>query len=118
MNYDQPQLRQMLAAEYALGTLGGPARRRFESLLAADRGLRAELVFWEARFAQLGLDLAPVAPDPGVWTAVEKRLGAPAPRAEQAPAPRRAWWRSLRFWRWAFVLAAVVDVVLAMLLWW
>ncbi len=118
MNYDRPELRQMLAAEYALGTLCGPARRRFETLLKTDRQLRAELVFWEARLAQLGLDLAPVAPDAKVWTAIQKGIKARVPDTPP-PAPSRQgrWWHSLAFWRGAFVIAAAVDVALAVLLW-
>ena len=41
MNYGDPTLRDHLAAEYALGTLRGRARRRFERLMAEDAGLRA-----------------------------------------------------------------------------
>lgn len=33
MNYRNPERIDRLAAEYALGTLRGPARRRFERLL-------------------------------------------------------------------------------------
>ena len=39
MNYTDPELRERLAADYALGTLRDPARKRFERLLADDPGL-------------------------------------------------------------------------------
>ena len=40
MDYSRPELADKLAAEYALGTLRGPARRRFENLLPAHPSLR------------------------------------------------------------------------------
>ena len=53
MNYQNARLRRLLAAEYVLGTLRGPARRRFERLARGDAALRAEQYFWEARLGQL-----------------------------------------------------------------
>ena len=40
MKYDNPELRDRLAAEYALGTLRGAARRRFQTPDGGDPGLR------------------------------------------------------------------------------
>jgi anti-sigma-K factor RskA len=40
MDYSRPELADRLAAEYVLGTLRGPARRRFEALLPAHPSLR------------------------------------------------------------------------------
>lgn len=117
MNYGNPQLRQMLAAEYALGTLQGPARRRFEVLLK-DPHLRAELVFWETRLAQLGLDLAPVVPDARVWAAIERRIaGKQTQPRDDAGEAHEPWWRSLNLWRGGFAVSAAVSVVLAIMLW-
>ena len=42
MDYSRPDLADRLAAEYALGTLRGGARRRFESLLAAHQTVPAQ----------------------------------------------------------------------------
>lgn len=117
MNYTHPELRRLLTAEYALGTLRGPARRRFERLLDVDAGLRVELVFWETRLAQLGRDLAPVTPDPRVWAAIEQRIGRKAARTRPAHEPHDPWWRSLNLWRGACAFAAAVAVLLAVLLW-
>ena len=62
MNYAQPRLKQMLAAEYVLGTLHGRARRRFARLLESRADLRAEVRYWEQRLAALQSGFKPVAP--------------------------------------------------------
>lgn len=87
MNYDDPRLRDRLAAEYVLGTLRGAARRRFERLLAEDRDIGREVAGWEARLAPLLESLPPVEPPARVWDAVEREIG---------PRPTR----SLRRWLW------------------
>ncbi len=47
MNYQNPELRDRLAAEYALGTLRGAARRRFQRLMKDDPALRDLTLGWE-----------------------------------------------------------------------
>jgi anti-sigma-K factor RskA len=87
---DNAPLRDRLAAEYALGTLRGGARRRFETWLRDDRLLRAAVADWQGRLAALAELQQPVTPPARVWDAIERRL-APAPDA-----PRVPWWQ---FWR-------------------
>ena len=48
MDYSRPDLADRLAAEYALGTLRGGARRRFEALLTAHPVLRQATRDWQA----------------------------------------------------------------------
>jgi len=60
MNYDQPELLDRLAAEYALGTLRGPARRRFERLCVQSSAARLRLHRWEDDWVHLSRALAPV----------------------------------------------------------
>jgi anti-sigma-K factor RskA len=73
MNREQPETVDLLAAEYALGTLTGAARRSFERRRARDPFVARRVRAWEDRFAVLALRLAPVAPSPSVWTAIERR---------------------------------------------
>jgi anti-sigma-K factor RskA len=100
---DNPVLRERLAAEYALGTLRGPARRRFESWLRSDAALRAAVVSWQGRLATLAELGRPVAPPARVWSGIERRLQAPS-------APR--W----RFWPGLALGTSAAAVVLAVLL--
>jgi len=83
VNYqDDPRLHNLLAGEYVLGLLRGPARRRFERLMMGSRTLSAEVTAWEGRFAQWALSLAPIDP-PGY---IEWRLMGRV-RAESRPVP-------------------------------
>jgi anti-sigma-K factor RskA len=76
------ELIDRLAAEYVLGTLRGPARRRFERWLRADANVRATVRAWEDRLT--GLNRAPpVAPSADAWRGIETRLGF-APRRSAA----------------------------------
>ncbi len=56
--------REILAAEYVLGTLHVDERTLFASVLAHDEAARAAVAEWEKRLAPLSLAIADVAPPP------------------------------------------------------
>lgn len=107
MDYARPELADRLAAEYVLGTLRGPARRRFQTLLEAHPALRDAVRRWEIQLAPLAGSVAPVAPPERVWTGVEARLFATVP----ATAPQ-GWWNRLGLWRGLSALATAAAVAL------
>jgi anti-sigma-K factor RskA len=102
---DKPELQDRLAAEYALGTLRGRARARFQRWLAQDAALARRAEEWATRLDPLSRSVEPVRPPTRVWRAIEARLG---------PAPAGAGlWHSLAFWR---VLALAASGTAASLL--
>lgn len=90
MTNDDPELIDILAAEYVLGTLRGAARRRFERTLLRSDAVEKRVRAWESRFVQLALALPPVAPSPKTWQNIEQRI-------IQASRPKRPafQWRAL-----------------------
>ena len=86
MNYADPELRDRLAAEYALGSLSGLERRRFERLLSGDRALRELVEEWDLRLNLLGESAPAVQPRAQVWSEIARRI---AP----TPAPARGGWQ-------------------------
>jgi anti-sigma-K factor RskA len=84
MKYTDPQLRRALSAEYALGTLTGRPRRRFQRLLAGDPALQQEVAYWENRLAALTRGLAPIRPRAQVWVEIARKTGGGALAAEAA----------------------------------
>jgi anti-sigma-K factor RskA len=112
MDYSRPELADRLAAAYVAGTLRGPARRRFASLMRSHPALRSAVRGWEARLMPLTTSLAPVAPPRHVWQRIEARL---APAKAAAPA-RAGWWAQLAVWRAISGLATAAAVTLAVLL--
>ena len=71
---DKPELRERLAAEYALGTLRGRARERLRRWLRDDPELARDVAAWEARLAPMAEGLSPVAPPRRLWAKIERQL--------------------------------------------
>ena len=116
MDYSRPELADRLAADYVLGTLRGPARRRFEALLPAHAALRAAVGAWQDRLLPLSASLPPVMPSPQVWQRIEARISGSAKAAAVASTPAVRWWAQLAFWRSFAALASVAALSLAVLL--
>jgi len=108
MKYRNEQIREALAAEYALGALQGAARRRFERALKDDPPLRRLVAEWQARLAPLDAAAAPVAPPKRVWQAIQQRI---APRSQRARV-----WNSLGFWRGTGLASSLAAALLAAVL--
>jgi anti-sigma-K factor RskA len=70
----KPELRERLAAEYALGTLRGRARERLKRWMRDDPELRKAIQAWETRLAPMAQLVAPVEPPARVWRQVERQL--------------------------------------------
>lgn len=117
MDYSRTALADRLAADYVMGTLRGPARRRFESLLPAHPALRAAVSDWQRRLAVLSADVTPIEPSPAVWQQVQRRLfeAGPAPTPEPS-AGRARWWQRLGLWQGLATAATVAALALGVAL--
>jgi anti-sigma-K factor RskA len=69
-----PELLDRLAASYALGTLKGPARRRFESYARQSATVRASVLLWQTRLEAMTELPAPITPSSNVWKRIENAL--------------------------------------------
>jgi anti-sigma-K factor RskA len=107
MKPDNPELIDRLAAEYVLGTLRGPARRRFERWRANTSHVDERCRYWEEHLMHVAKGLKPVQPPAYVWPAIRRRLKLTLDRS-----PRR-WARNL-----ALAASLVLVAGLAGLLYW
>ncbi len=118
-----PELLDRLAAAYAVGTLRGGARRRFEALARERAPMRAAALVWQSRLSSM-TELEPGAePSPAVWTRIHNLVLADRERAAIEATAKAArsqrpngWWRNLALLRTAAgagALATVLAVVTA-----
>ncbi|CAI8961664.1 anti-sigma factor [Pseudomonas zeae] len=106
MNYRTPALRRALAADYAIGLMSAPARRRFEQLLLDDAALRAELAQWQESLATL-TEALPEHPVPDrVWHGITSRI---EPQVLHVPEKRP-------FWNWLRLTAAICSIAVLVFL--
>ena len=85
MNYLLPERLERLAREYALGTLAGPARRRFERLLRQAPVAMRAVGAWQERLGGLAGAVPSMRPSESVWRRLEERLFASARVAPRGP---------------------------------
>jgi anti-sigma-K factor RskA len=100
----KPALIEQLAASYALGTLRGGARRRFEALARNHAEVRAQALIWQGRMASVAELQPQAAPSPVVWKRIENLVTADkeakAMQVARAPLKQdKGWWSSLNLWR-------------------
>jgi len=115
----RPELMDRLAAAYALGTLRGGARRRFETLARGSPALRVAAQLWQERFMSMTELQQAETPGPNVWKRIENVLASePAPVAPTGPGPgadllRRAlaWWRAGAL---AAAMAAIAAIAITL----
>src|SRR6267378_1731810 len=103
MNYLLPERLERLSREYALGTLAGPARRRFERVLRQAPAAVRAVGAWQERLSGLAAAVPPMQPSESVWRRLEERLFA-APRV--AP-------RGPLQWLWGVLSVRALGGVLA-----
>ena len=111
MDYSRPERADRLAAAYAVGTMRGGARARFEALLPSHPALRGALRQWQERLMPLAAVIPPLAPPARVWRRIEAVLF--PGKAADAPL---AWWRRLALWQGLSATATVAALSLAALL--
>ena len=111
-----PALIEQLAASYALGTLRGGARRRFESLARKHAEVRAQALIWQGHMASVAELQPQAAPSPVVWQRIENLVAADRhakamQTARSVATSNKGWWDSLNLWRGLTSMGAGVAAV-------
>jgi anti-sigma-K factor RskA len=107
-----PELLDRLAAAYALGTLRGGARRRFEALARQSPTVRAAALLWQERFASMTELQAGQVPSPNVWKRIQNSLDAERAAlasSKDGAAPGRLQ-RARSLWRGAALAGALATL--------
>lgn len=119
-----PQTLDRLAANYALGTLRGGARRRFEAISRENATVRAAALVWQGRLSGMTELQSPILPAPAVWTRIQNMVQAERDAltmqlARQAGQTNSggstSWldsiWQGLWVWRGAAAAGALATVL-------
>jgi anti-sigma-K factor RskA len=109
MKYNDPELVDLLAAQYVLGTLKGLTRKRFQRLMLTSIMAREATHTWEANLNSLSSAIKPVKPDEKVWQQILQRL-------ETRKTPSTVIKTKPGFWRPWSLIATAASLVLAIIL--
>jgi len=91
--YQNPEVFELLAMEYAVGSLQGRARQRFEVLMDTHFYLRATVDAYEAKFANLVELLPEKQPSNQVWNNIEAHIKESSMTTAKSSAEEKApWW--------------------------
>ena len=111
--YQNPEVFEQLAMEYAVGSMQGRARIRFEALMETHFYLRATVDAYEAKFSSLVGLLPDSEPSNQVWNNIEAHIK----QSEEAKAPKKEKtpWLQTNFFKQSFGMAAAALIVVAAL---
>jgi len=111
--YQNPELFQQLAIEYAIGSLHGRARKRFEILMETHFYLNAVVTAYENKFAHLVELLPDEQPSNIVWENIAIHIKSSHKRHLQKEIP--LWWKK-SFFKQGLILTVLILIVSTALL--
>jgi anti-sigma-K factor RskA len=114
---DQLDETEVLAAEYALGTLDPAARAAVQQGLRTHAELARRVELWQQRLAPLAATIPPVDPPPAAWLGIAQALAAearPARSARRVRVRHHGRLYSVTFWRRCTLGAGALAAVLAL----
>jgi anti-sigma-K factor RskA len=103
MRLARHRLLDAVCGEYLLGTLRGPARRRFERALRDEPQVDLRLRHWQALFTPRYSAMLEIQPFRGGWRRLEREL--------ELSSYRTSWYRRLGPWRAATAAAALAALL-------
>jgi anti-sigma-K factor RskA len=106
--------REILAGEYALGTLDASERAQAERMIASDPGFAARVAYWERRLSLLAESVESVEPPELVWQNILASLPGPAMLAGTPSGSAEIVYltRKLNRWRTATYVAGALAASL------
>jgi len=116
--YQNPEVFELLAMEYAVGSLQGRARQRFEALMETHFYLQATVDAYEAKFANLVELLPEKQPSNQVWNNIEahiKESSKVTAKATSSQEEKTSWWQ-ISFFKQGLGMAMMAMIVSAVLL--
>ncbi len=123
MNLDDPDDRDVAAAEYVMGTLVDDERGAFEHAMTGDVELRRAVSRWQDRLVDLARRATPVEPAGDAWDRIERGPSPPTEVVGDATlvpetklADDEPFWNRVGTWRVATGLAMAAALVFAILL--
>ncbi|CAM3754038.1 MULTISPECIES: anti-sigma factor [Pseudoalteromonas] len=116
MNYDNQKLIDMLAAEYVLGTLKGPARKRFQRLMLTSNRVREATWMWEQHLNNLASSIKSEPPSDAVWQIISQRIDA-KPSIEKVVPESNVIKPKASIWQAWSLIATAASIVLALIIW-
>jgi anti-sigma-K factor RskA len=95
MRLDSPQLVELLAQRFVLGTQRGAARRRYASLIDNRADIRRAVNYWEERLTPLAWGLEPIRPSELLWQRICRELEIAASPERGKPDGRAEAWKAI-----------------------
>ena len=111
--YQNPEVFEQLAIEYAVGSLQGRARKRFEVLMDTHFYLRATVDAYESKFANLVELLPDRQPSDAVWNNIQAHVKESS-AVNSSQQEKAKWWQT-SFFKQGFGFAMMAMIISAVL---
>ena len=112
LRYQNPELQDLLTSNYVLGTLRGPARKRFETLMRDNSALSQRVHQWEAKMQPLHRITPAIKPKKSTWKRIINTI---TPSANNALI--EALQKQLRMYKYVTAMAFTCVLVVGIAAW-